>query len=71
MSNNFKAFWLYNSTDCTIKYSIIDDSLSPAYPYFCCLNSGGIIQSKSVHPLLFVFAPDKLCEFKVIYKKKY
>jgi len=60
---------MYNSTNCSINYSIIDDSLTPAHPYFCCLNPSGIINSKSVHPILFVFAPDRLRKFEVVFRK--
>lgn len=65
MNSNLQAFWVYNCSDSNVEYSIIDDSLKPAYPYFHCLNPSGTVDSKSVHPLLFVFAPDKLCEFEV------
>ncbi|VVC36257.1 Immunoglobulin-like fold [Cinara cedri] len=60
-----QAFWMYNNNNYQVKYSIIDDdALSPAYPYFCCLNSCGIINAKSIHPILFVFAPNQLCKFE-------
>ncbi|XP_026809873.1 uncharacterized protein LOC113551681 [Rhopalosiphum maidis] len=59
-----QAFWIYNSNNFNVTYSIIDDSLTPAHPYFRCLNPSGVFNSKSVHPILFVFSPDRLCAFE-------
>lgn len=59
---------MYNNNNHLVEYSIIDDLLSPAYPHFCCLNSSGIINAKSIHPILIVFAPDKLCKFEASLK---
>ncbi|XP_025195925.1 LOW QUALITY PROTEIN: uncharacterized protein LOC112595057 [Melanaphis sacchari] len=59
-----QAFWVYNSNNCDVTYSIIDDSLTPAHPYFRCLNPNGVFSSKSVHPILFVFSPNRLCAFE-------
>jgi hypothetical protein len=63
-----QAFWIYNSNNFNVTYSIIDDSLTPAHPYFRCLNSSGVFNSKSVHPILFVFSPDRLCAFEVLFE---
>lgn len=54
---------MYNNNDYLVKYAIIDNFL--IYPYFRCLNSSGIINAKSIHPILFIFAPDKLDKFEV------
>ncbi|XP_050530597.1 cilia- and flagella-associated protein 65-like [Daktulosphaira vitifoliae] len=60
-----QAFWIYNEDSInTLSYTIIDDSLSPAFPHFHCLNPFAIVPPKSMHPLLFVFMPDRLSSFK-------
>lgn len=56
---------MFNSSNCNVEYSIVGDSLKPENPYFHCLNPSGTVGPRSVHPLLYVFAPDKLCEFEV------
>jgi len=60
-----QAFWVYNDSGRSVQYSIIDDPSTPANPYFRCLNPNGVVGTKSIYPILYVFSPDKLNKFEV------